>query len=200
MKLTKADLLPYQEYQALHEKFLKEVIQEKKTLRFTISNKMSGVFESKLTVFYQVQEMIRAEQITNEAYIEEMLEVYNELLPDKNEFSMTLFIEIPNQEELRAFNKTIVGIENHLQLLFNNQVVTSYEPSDDNSEAQEENYTQSVHYLHFPFSEKQVEQFLQTDQVSLRINHPNYQVEKDLSNELIKKLQEQLTKNKLNLN
>ncbi|MFV9511576.1 DUF3501 family protein [Tepidibacillus sp. LV47] len=193
MKLTKADLIPYQEYQKLHEKFLKEVIQEKKVLRVNISDKMSGLFETKLTVFYQIQEMIRAEQITNDTYINEMLEVYNDLLPEKNELSMTLFIEIPVQEELRAFNKTIVGIENHVQLLFDDTVVTSYEP--DSEEEKDEKYTQSVHYLHFPFTNEQKEQFLNSEQVRLKVNHPNYQAETELSKELIQKLQEQLAKN-----
>ncbi|TCS83105.1 DUF3501 family protein [Tepidibacillus fermentans] len=193
MKLTKSDLIPYQEYQKLHDKFLKEVIEEKKVLRVNISDKMSGLFETKLTVFYQIQEMIRAEQISDPTYIEEMLNVYNELLPDKNELSMTLFIEIPVQEDLRAFNKTIVGIENHVQLLFDNIVITSYEPDDE--EKEEENYTQSVHYLHFPFTEEQKDQFLNANQVTLKVNHPNYQVEKELPDELIQKLQEQLSKN-----
>ncbi|WP_339061198.1 DUF3501 family protein [Tepidibacillus marianensis] len=194
MKLTKKDLLPYQEYQNFHEKFLQEVIQEKKVLRVNISDKMSGVFETKLTVFYQVQEMIRAEQIEDETYIDDMLEVYNELLPEKNELSMTFFIEIPNQQELRAFNKTIIGVENHVQLHFAGTSVTSYEPDDEKND-EEENYTQSVHYLHFPFTGEQREQFLKASQVSLKVAHPNYQAEKELSKELVQKLQDQLSEN-----
>ncbi len=191
-KLTKADLLPYEQYKNLHEKFLKEVIAEKKFRRIAISEKISGLFESRLTVFYQIQEMIRAEQITNQEYIEEMLEVYNDLLPEENELTMTLFIEIPNQEELRAFNKTIVGIENTVQLLFDDQLVTSYEPMDDQEGDADEAYTQSVHYLHFPFTLEQKQAFLQANEVQIKINHQNYQVNKNLSNELIKSLQAQL--------
>jgi len=190
-KLTKADLMPYDQYKNLYEKFLKEVIQAKKTRRITISDRMSGIFESKLTVFYQIQEMIRAEQITDEIYLEEMLEVYNELLPEENELSMTLFIEIPSQQNLRNFNKTLVGIEEHVQLIFNDETVTSYEPGDEDADA-DENYTQSVHYLHFPFSNEQKATFLKADEVMIKVNHPNYQVETKLADNLIKELQKQL--------
>ena len=191
-KLTRADLLPYEQYKNLHEKFLKEVIAEKKIRRMAISDKISGLFESKLTVFYQIQEMIRAEQITNESYIDEMLEVYNDLLPENNELTMTLFIEIPNQEELRAFNKTIVGIEDTVQLVFDDQVVTSYEPNDDQEDNKDEAYTQSVHYLHFPFTEEQKQAFLKASNVRIKVNHQNYQAEKNLSNELAESLKGQL--------
>jgi len=191
-KLTREDLLPYEQYKKLHEKFLKEVISEKKTRRVTISDKMTGLFESKLTVFYQIQEMIRAEQITNEAYINEMLEVYNDLLPAENELSMTLFIEVSNQQELRSFNKTIVGIENNVELVFEEYIITSYEPDSDDGE-QDEKYTQSVHYLHFLFDTTSKEAFLKPDvEIILRVNHPNYRAEITLSAQLIKELQKQL--------
>lgn len=194
-KLAKEDLIPYQQYTSLHEKFLKEVIAEKKTRRVQISDRMTGLFESKLTVFYQIQEMIRAEQITNEEYIEEMLEVYNDLLPNANELSMTLFIEIPNQEELRRFNKTIVGIEETLELDFDGNLVKSYEPDSDEDDTDAEKYTQSVHYLHFPFSEAAKVAFLKPEiNVLLRVNHPNYQAEIKLSNDLVRSLQNQINK------
>lgn len=191
-KLTKADLLPYDQYTKLHEKFLKEVIAEKKTRRVNISDRMTGLFESKLTVFYQIQEMIRAEQITDEEYIDDMLEVYNDLLPEENEVSMTLFIEVLNQQELRSFNKTIVGIENCVELVFDEYKITSYEPGSEDDE-HDDKYTQSVHYLHFSFDENSKKAFLSPDvNVILRVNHPNYKVEVTLSAELIEELQKQL--------
>ncbi len=193
-KLSKADLLSYDEYKKLHDKFLKEVINEKKKRRVQISDLISGLFESKLTVFYQIQEMIRAEQITKDEYIDEMLEVYNDLLPEENELSMTLFIEIPNQEQLRKFNKTIIGIENHVTLRFGEHTITSYEP--DQEEDKDENYTQSVHYLHFPFDSTRKQDF--TDykgDVYLSIEHPNYKESIKLTPDLIEELKKQLNQN-----
>lgn len=190
-KLTKDDLIPYEQYIHLYDKFLKEVISEKKVRRIRISDQISGLFENKLTVLYQIQEMIRAERITDHDYLNEMLEVYNDLLPEPNEITMTLFIEIPNQEELRQFNKTIVGIEKQVELIFSQQSVRSYEPGNDENE--HESYTQSIHYLHFPLSNEQKAAFMNAETISLQINHPNFQVEKELSKELIEDLKNQLS-------
>ncbi|OEF99370.1 hypothetical protein BHF71_01920 [Vulcanibacillus modesticaldus] len=193
-KLTKSDLIPYEKYKMLQDKFLKEIIAVKKVRRVKISDLMTGLFESKLTVLYQIQEMIRIEQITDETYLNELLNVYNDLLPETNELSMTLFIEVHNQEELRRFNKNIIGIEKYVELQFDDQVVTSYEPKDDANEDKEEKYTQSIHYLHFPFTDIQKSAFLNTNNVILKVNHPNYKAETKLSFELIDELKKQLAK------
>lgn len=193
-KLTKDDLLALQEYEREQPRFLKKVIEQKATRRVPISDKMTGLFETRLTVWYQIQEMIRAEQMTNPAFIDEMLEVYNELLPDDHEVSMTLFVEIPDQQELRTFNSTIVGIENHVELKFGDTVIRSYENADDADDETEETYTQSVHYLKFPFTAEQIASFkAYSGTVALRINHPNYQAETNLNAELVAQLQTEVT-------
>jgi len=191
MKLTRKDILSYNEYLPLQPKFLQEVIKEKKVRRVQLSDKISCLFESKLTVLFQIQEMIRLEQIVDDAYINEMLEVYNDLLPEKDELTLTLFIEIPDQEKLREFNKNMVGIENNVQIVFGEHIVNSYEP--DGEGIKEDEYTQSVHYLHFPFTTENKEAFLKwKDKVYLQIIHPNYQKEVILSEETVKILQKQL--------
>jgi len=191
--ITKEELLPFNEYARLRPKFVQEVISEKKRRRVTLSDKMSGVFENRLTVWFQIQEMIHAEQIQQESYIDEMLEVYTELLPLRDELSMTLFIEMSDQEQLRAFNKTLVGIENHVNLIFSGHAVSSYEPDSEDETDGNHSYTQSVHYLRFAFNPEQKEAFLNAASgVRLCVDHPNYQCETALSDELIADLQKQL--------
>ncbi|WCK54942.1 DUF3501 family protein [Aneurinibacillus sp. Ricciae_BoGa-3] len=190
-KIARNELLPYKEYVQVHEKFLQRVIAEKKIRRFTLNERMSGLFETRLTVWYQIQEMIRAEEIEREEYLEDMLSVYNDLLPDDNELSLTLFIEIPNQEQLRAFNKTIIGIENSVELRFGDTVITSYEP--DSEEEADENYTQSVHYLRLPFTAEQLSSFKAYEgDVIATVNHANYQSTTTLSPELVASLKKEL--------
>jgi hypothetical protein len=192
-KLTIDDLIPFQEYAPVSEKFLKSIIDEKKIRRVKLNDRMSGLFETRLSVWYQIQEMIRAEQIAQSEYIEEMLQVYNDLIPDDRELSMTLFIEIPNQQELRAFNKSIVGIENYVSLQFGEDQVRSFEPGEQEVEDGEENYTQSVHYLRFPFSPEQLDRFVSYNGVAkLSIGHPNFQSEMEISSELLSSLKKEL--------
>ncbi|HJV47018.1 MAG TPA: DUF3501 family protein [Bacillota bacterium] len=190
-KLTLDDLVPFQSYLPVQEKFLKSVIEEKKTRRVRLNDRMSGLFETRLSVWFQVQEMIRAEQIEQQEYLEEMLEVYNDLLPDDGELSMTLFIEIPNQNELRLFNKSIVSIENHVFLQYGEHQIQSYEPTDEDDK--DEEYTQSVHYLRFPFTPEQRRDFVSYEgDIVLSVSHPNYQTQLILSAELVSSLQKEL--------
>lgn len=189
-KITLEELLPVREYNNTHTKFLKEVIAEKKVRRIQLNEKMSGLFETRLTIWYQIQEMIRAEQMEREEYLLEMLEVYNDLVPENNELSMTLFIEIPDQEELRSFNKTVVGIEKSVELRFGDHKVTSYEPGDE-----EENplYTQSIHYLRFPFDAEQLKAFkAHQGSVTIAVVHPNYHSEETIPAELVESLKKEL--------
>jgi hypothetical protein len=191
-KIARNELLPYKEYVQVYEKFLQRVIAEKKIRRFTLNDRMSGLFETRLTVWYQIQEMIRAEEIEREEYLDEMLSVYNDLLPDDNELGLTLFIEIPNQEQLRAFNKTIIGIENTVELRFGDTVITSYEPDGDEEDA-DENYTQSVHYLRLRFTAEQLSAFKEYEgDVVAAVNHANYQSSTNLSPELVASLKKEL--------
>ncbi|WP_048602011.1 DUF3501 family protein [Rubeoparvulum massiliense] len=190
-KISREDLIPVAEYDKLADRFLKEVIHEKRIRRTKLNDRMTGLFETKLTIWYQIMEMIRAERIEDETYLEEMLDVYNELIPEDHEFSMTLFIEIPNQQELREFNKTIVGIENHVELAFGEHTIRSYEPGAD--EDDEDHYTQSVHYLRFPFTPDQKDAFLhEQGNVFIKVTHPNFQSEYPLNKELVLSLQKEL--------
>ncbi|WP_027416764.1 DUF3501 family protein [Aneurinibacillus terranovensis] len=190
-KIARNELLPYREYVQVFEKFLQRVIAEKKVRRFPLNDRMSGLFETRLTVWFQIQEMIRAEEIEREEYLKEMLDVYNDLIPGDNELSMTLFIEIPNQDELRAFNKTVIGIENKIELRFGNHVVVSYEPGED--EEEDENYTQSVHYLRIPFTEEQREAFISYEgDVVVAVHHENFSSTTTLAPELVASLQKEL--------
>ncbi|MGD8188937.1 DUF3501 family protein [Brevibacillus ginsengisoli] len=190
-KITKSELLPYKEYIQVHEKFLQRVIQEKKVRRVSLNERMSGLFETRLSVWFQIQEMIRAEEIEREEYLEEMLEVYNDLLPLDHELSMTLFIEVPNQQELRAFNKTIIGIENSVELRFGEHVITSYEPGEE--ETEDENYTQSVHYVRLPFTPEQRKAFSNYEgDIVLAIAHKNYQSTTVVSKELAESLKKEI--------
>lgn len=192
-KLSKDDLIPFQEYTSVQEKFLKSVIEEKKIRRVKLNDQMSGLFETRLSVWFQIQEMIRAEQITQTEYIEEMLQVYNDLIPDDHELSMTLFIEIPDQQELRTFNKSIVGIENCVSMQFGKDHVTSFEPGEAEGNDGNESYTQSVHYLRFPFTFEQLQNFISYDgKVKLSIEHSNYQSKVELPSVLISSLKTEL--------
>ena len=82
------------EYAAIREEFRRMVLAQKDARRIHVGSYLTFLFENHATVLYQIQEMIRAENLTGEADIQHEMETYNELLGDKGELGCTLLIEI----------------------------------------------------------------------------------------------------------
>ena len=76
---------------------------------------MTLLFENVQTVWYQVEEMLRTERISDEAAIRHEIDTYNELLPRPGELSATMLIEYgdpPPQRE--AALRDLLGLERHV--------------------------------------------------------------------------------------
>ena len=110
-KVERNELLPLGDYEAVRGPFRNRVIAEKKRRRVKLGEHMSVVFENHDTVLLQIQEMLRTERISKEAAIAHELNTYNELVPDDDELSMTLFIEIVDKAERERMLKALAGME-----------------------------------------------------------------------------------------
>jgi hypothetical protein len=105
------EILKLSEYETVREHFRARVIAEKKTRRIHLGENISGVFENHDTVLMQIQEMLRTERISREAAISHEIETYNQLVPGKDELSLTAMIEIDEREEREKFLVDATGIE-----------------------------------------------------------------------------------------
>ena len=85
------DILGFSGYAKVREDFLRRIIELKRKRRISIGDKVSLVFENRDTVIFQIQEMLRAERITDLDKIREEIAVYNELIPNPGELSATFF-------------------------------------------------------------------------------------------------------------
>lgn len=74
------------------------------------------MFENRDTMRFQIQEMARVERMETDAQIIEELETYNPLIPQPGNLSATLFVELTNDEDLRAWLPKLVGIERSIEL------------------------------------------------------------------------------------
>src|SRR5262245_32179910 len=72
-----------------------DVIALKQRRRVPLGDNLTLLFENRATVIFQIQEMVRTEGIVDEAKVQEEIDAYAALLPQQNELSATLFIEIP---------------------------------------------------------------------------------------------------------
>jgi hypothetical protein len=93
-KVRREEVRKPQEYREAREEFRRSVLAQKDLRRIHVGKYLTFLFENHDTVLYQIQEMIRAENITGEAEIQHEIDTYNELLGERGELGCTLLIEI----------------------------------------------------------------------------------------------------------
>jgi hypothetical protein len=109
MKLiAREDVLDYVTYNEKRDDVRGRIMELKKPRRVFVGEHLTFLFENTDTMLYQVQEMMRAEQIVREADITHEIATYNEVLGGPGELGCTLLIEIADPAErdikLRAWH------------------------------------------------------------------------------------------------
>src|SRR4029434_3808044 len=100
--VTLNDVVGLERYEALRDEIRRRIIALKRSRRVSVGPEITFVFENHDTVYFQIQEMLRAERITDLDAVRAELEVYNALLPQPGGLSATLLIQLTEQEEVRA--------------------------------------------------------------------------------------------------
>jgi hypothetical protein len=101
-KLTRADLWSLEQYAEHRQDFREEVLSHKKNRNVPLGEHLQLLFEDKLTVRYQIQEMLRIEKVFEGHAIQEELDSYNPLIPDGDNWKCTLLIQYQDVEERRV--------------------------------------------------------------------------------------------------
>jgi hypothetical protein len=169
--ITRAEILGPARYTPIREEMRRRVIDAKKHRRVLVGDKVSLVFENRLTLTFQIEEMLRAEQITDEAGIKAEMDVYNSMMPGDGELSATLFIELPAEADARAELGRFVGLDEHVILHVGPHAVrAAFEPG-----RQEEDRISAVQYVRYPLPQAaQVALATPGTPLALEIDHPNY--------------------------
>jgi hypothetical protein len=116
-KLVLADIVGPAEYAKVRDEMRQRVIARKENRRVAIGPQVSLVFENRDTMRFQVEEMCRAEGITEPAKIQHEIDTYNAILPDDGELGATLFIEVQSDAALRNTLEKLVGLQSHVWLV-----------------------------------------------------------------------------------
>ena len=110
-KIQLKDVLNFFEYEKVRAGMRGRVIDLKRVRRVSVGEHLSFVFENRDTVLFQIQEMCRVERITDDARVQDEIDVYNALLPGPGELSATLFIEITDKDQIQAVLDRFIGID-----------------------------------------------------------------------------------------
>src|SRR3974390_3417402 len=110
-KLTASDLYSLEQYARERDAFRARVLAHKRLRQLAVGRNMTWLFEDRLTIQYQIQEMLRVERIFEPEGIAEELAAYNPLIPDGGNWKVTLLIEFAQPEERRQQLARLRGIE-----------------------------------------------------------------------------------------
>lgn len=149
------------------------VIEHKKTRQLQVGSNTTWCFEDRVTIQYQVQEMLRAERIFEPEGIAEELEAYNPLIPDGRNWKVTLLVEFPDPEIRRVRLAELKGIEDRcwVQVADFGRV---YAIADEDLERENAEKTSSVHFLRFELSDAMVAALRGGARLAVGVDHPAY--------------------------
>jgi hypothetical protein len=188
-KVLLEDIVGNAAYEKKREHSRQRIIEIKRHRRVSVGDKVTLVFENRDTVIFQIQEMMRAEKISDLDKIREEIDVYNELIPAPGELSATLFLEIQDQTHLREDLLKFLGIDESVYLkVGNHSIHARFEEGHS-----KEDKISAVQYVKFPFSEAIVQAFVKGEKTELIIDHPNYQAKTVIGPDTRQSLVEDLT-------
>jgi hypothetical protein len=178
-KLTLDDIADHRAYERERSEFRRRIIDLKRRRRVALGDLLSVVFENTDTMRWQVQEMARAERMLNDDAIADEVATYNELIPDGSELSGTLFVELTDDAQLRAWLPRLVGIEHHVRFELDDRSRVDAIPESEERLTRED-VAATVHYLKFRFNPEQQRRFADGP-TFLVVDHPEYPARVELA-------------------
>ena len=172
-QLTRADILPLDEYVKIRRESRRDITELKKHRRIEVGPFATFYFENFDTMWRQVQEMLYIEK-GGEAQIADELAAYNPLIPQGGELVATVMFEIDDPKRRETTLARLGGIENHAFIEVPEQRVRGEaDPTRENTSP--EGKASSVQFLRFPFTPGQIAAFKKPGtQVLVGFDHPNY--------------------------
>ena len=115
-KVALDEIMGLDRYESVRPEFRRRIIEMKRDRRVGVGDCVTFVFENHDTMWFQIQEMLRAEHIVDLDRIRDELEVYNGLIPNPGELSATMLIEITEAERIREQLVSFIGIDSAVRL------------------------------------------------------------------------------------
>jgi len=172
-RLEPSDLLSLEQYARERGAFRARVLEHKKRRQLAVGPSTTWCFEDRLTIQYQVQEMLRAERIFEPEGIAEELGAYNPLIPDGTDWKVTLLIEFPDPEERARELALLKGIERRCWVQAQG-CTRVYAIADEDLERENAEKTSAVHFLRFELAPAMIAALKGGGPLALGIDHERY--------------------------
>jgi hypothetical protein len=173
--LTHSDLYSLEEYSKIRDEFKKAAVNHRRQRQVRVGDHMTLHFEDRVTVKYQIQEMLLIERTYQSAGIQDELDAYNPLVPTGSNLKATLTIEYGNpsirdeklKELHRVEDRIYVKVEGHLPV---------YAIADEDMDRSNDEKTAAVHFLRFELTEAMIKDMRELDRraFTVGVDHPAY--------------------------
>ena len=175
-KLKRSDLWSLEQYAERRPEFRRQVLEHKRARQVALGPHARVYFEDRLTIQYQIQEMLRIERIFEPAAIQDELDAYNPLVPDGSNWKATFMIEYEDPGERQAALERLSGIEGRVWLQIAGHE-KNYAIADEDIERERDGKTSAVHFLRFEIPRAAAAAVLAGAGMGMGIDHPNCMIE-----------------------
>ena len=172
-RITLDSLMTLEAYSRARPEFRARVMAHKKNRMLHLGEHVTLIFEDELTVRYQIQEMLRAERVFEEAGIQDELDAYNPLVPDGSNWKATMMIEYADPAERARMLARLIGIEDRVWVQSEGSARV-YAIADEDLERENADKTSSVHFLRFELEPPMVQALKRGAALAVGIDHPEY--------------------------
>lgn len=166
------ETLSYEDYQRVRPRLRPLFIHEKDRRRLAVGSHITLLFENAQTVWYQIHEMIRTEQMRDADAIRHEIETYNELLPAADALSATMLIEYEVSAERDAALRRLIGLDRHLHLVLGDRRVAV----EFDARQMDEERLSAVQFVRLPTAGAAREEFLMlaaAGRLAVEVDHPS---------------------------
>lgn len=172
-QITADDILTLPDYERIRKEKREENILRKRFRRLPVGPHMMVYFESWDTMWLQIQEMLRIEK-GGDAQLPDELAAYNPMIPNGEELTATLMIEIDDPWLRAKILGQLGGIEDHIFISVGGENIPAV-PEGDVERSRADGKASSVHFFHFPFTASAIAAWKAgTAPAMFHVEHPHY--------------------------
>ena len=179
-KLAPGDLMTLEQYARERPAFRARVLEHKGERQLAVGPNATWCFEDRLTVQYQVQEMLRVERIFEPEGIAEELGAYNPLIPDGSNWKVTLLLEFAQPQERARALACLRGIEDRCWVEIAGQARV-FAIADEDLERENAEKTSAVHFLRFELTDAMIARLRSGAALAAGIDHEHYRYQVTVS-------------------
>jgi hypothetical protein len=175
-QITRDDLMSLEQYAQKRPGFRQQVLAHKKHRQIMLGPDATLYFEDRLTLLYQIQEMLRIEKVFEADGINQELEAYNPMIPSGRNFKATFMIEYTDPEVRAVQLEKLLGVEDLVWMQ-----VANYDKvwaiADEDLDRSTDTKTSAVHFMRFEMSDAMADALKHGAGWMIGVQHPVYTYE-----------------------